>query len=247
MRDLYKAYAAVHDTTIKEELDNSKDQITEMNLSKMSNNDLVEVIEEIVAGLFEYGKTLDEAYEVVGAVLEEASDNIIGERRIKITRIAEAFDEVFNTVTDKAERNCEESFLKYRQTKPLTEKWNNRVSHEVGNAKIHASVIHEDREGVKTGLIEMISAAIESGKVLSEKGMNPGFKAYLEKKKAKKSEGGDEGKSSKGGGKPDFLDLDKDGDKKEPMKKASKEMKKESVFSDAELKAIEEKVKSWEE
>ena len=33
-------------------------------------------------------------------------------------------------------------------------------------------------------------------------------------------------KDKKGkGGKPDFLDLDKDGDKKEPMKKASKEMK----------------------
>jgi hypothetical protein len=66
---------------------------------------------------------------------------------------------------------------------------------------------------------------------ISEKGMNPGFKAYLEKQKANKGEGDDEGKSSKGGGKPDFLDLDKDGDKKEPMKKASKEMKKEEVES----------------
>ena len=81
---------------------------------------------------------------------------------------------------------------------------------------------------MKTGLIEMISVAIEDGKVLTEKGMNPGFKAYLEKKKGKKG-GDDEGKSSKGGGKPDFLDLDKDGDKKEPMKKASKEMKKEET------------------
>ena len=127
-------------------------------------------------------------------------------------------------------RNCEESFLKYRQTKPLTEKWHNKVSHEVGNAKVHASIIHEDRETMKTGLIEMISVAIEDGKVLTEKGMNPGFKAYLEKKKGKKG-GDDEGKSSKGGGKPDFLDLDKDGDKKESMKKASKEMKKEEYVT----------------
>ena len=228
MRDLYKAYAAVHDTTIKEELDNSKDQITGMNLSKMRDEDLIEVAEEIIEGLFQYGKTLDEAYGFVGAVLEEAADNIIGDRKVKITRIAEAFDKAFDTVTDKAERNCEESFLKYRQTKPLTEKWHNKVSHEVGNAKVHASIIHEDRETMKTGLIEMISVAIEDGKVLTEKGMNPGFKAYLEKKKGKKG-GDDEGKSSKGGGKPDFLDLDKDGDKKEPMKKASKEMKKEET------------------
>ena len=161
LRDLYKAYSAVHDTTIKEELDNSKDQISGMNLSKMRDEDLVEVAEEIIEGLFQYGKTLDEAYEVVGAILEEASDNIIGDRKVKITRIAEAFDKAFDTVTDKAERNCEESFLKYRQTKPLTEKWHNKVSHEVGNAKVHASVIHEDRECVKKGLIELISEKLD--------------------------------------------------------------------------------------
>ena len=161
LRDLYKAYSAVHDTTIKEELDNSKDQITEMNLSKMRDEDLIEVAEEIIEGLFQYGKTLDEAYDVVGSILEEAADNIIGDRKVKITRIAEAFDKAFDTVTDKAERNCEESFLKYRQTKPLTEKWHNKVSHEVGNAKVHASIIHEDRETMKTGLIEMISVKLE--------------------------------------------------------------------------------------
>ena len=115
MRDLYKAYAAVHDTTIKEELDNSKDQITEMNLGQMTEGDLVEVCEEIVEGLFQYGLDLDESYGVVGDILEAASDNIIGERKNKIVSIAEAFEKVFETVTDKAERNCEEAFLKYRQ------------------------------------------------------------------------------------------------------------------------------------
>jgi len=67
-----------------------------------------------------------------------------------------------------------------------------------------------------------------------EEGKIPaGLQAFLDKKKGKKKDddNGDdkkEGKkkSKKGkGGKPDFLDLDKDGDKKEPMKKASKEMK----------------------
>ena len=161
MRDLYKAYAAVHDTTIKEELDNSKDQITEMNLSQMTEGDLVEVCEEIVEGLFQYGLDLDGAYGVVGDILEAASDNIIGDRKNKIVSIAEAFEKVFETVTDKAERNCEEAFLLYRKQKPLTEKWNNKVSHETGNAKIHAAIIHEDREGVKSGLIEMISEKLD--------------------------------------------------------------------------------------
>jgi hypothetical protein len=57
-----------------------------------------------------------------------------------------------------------------------------------------------------------------------EKGMNPGFKAYLDKKKkGGDSEGGD---APKGGDKPDFIDLDKDGDKKESMKKAAHDKKK---------------------
>jgi hypothetical protein len=60
-----------------------------------------------------------------------------------------------------------------------------------------------------------------------KKKMNAGFAAYLAKKKAgKKAEDKDDDKkTSKKGAKPDFLDLDKDGDKKEPMKKAAKEAK----------------------
>ena len=64
--------------------------------------------------------------------------------------------------------------------------------------------------------------------------VNTGLQAYLDKKKGKKDDGDEKeeknGNGSKGS-KPDFLDLDKDGDKKEPMKKAAKEknMKKEEV------------------
>ena len=161
MRDLYKAYSAVHDDTIKEELDTSKDQISEMNLGQMTKGDLTEICEEIVEGLFQYGLDIDQAYDVVGQVLEGVSDNVISGRKEKITRIAEAFDKTLEVVTTKAERNCEEEFLLYRQNKPLTEKWNNKVSHEVGNQKLHNALIHEDRETIKGGLIEMISDVIE--------------------------------------------------------------------------------------
>ena len=84
--------------------------------------------------------------------------------------------------------------------------------------------------------------SIQEGKV------NAGLQAYLDKKKGKKENGEEKeeenGKESKGS-KPDFLDLDKDGDKKEPMKKAAKEkkMKEEAVIEhhqkDAEGKVIE--------
>ena len=69
--------------------------------------------------------------------------------------------------------------------------------------------------------------SVQEGKV------SAGLQAYLDKKKGKKDNGDEKeeenGKESKGS-KPDFLDLDKDGDKKEPMKKAAKEKKEETEF-----------------
>ena len=165
MRDLYKAYSAVHDTTIKEELDNSKDQISAMNLGQMTEGDLLEVCEEIVEGLFQYGCVLNTVHEVVGSVMESTVEGELpAHRQQKIVRISEAFDKTFEKVATRAERNCEEEFLKYRTNKPLNEKWNSKLNNEVGNEKLHAALIHEDRETIKSGLIEMISKVIEEKK-----------------------------------------------------------------------------------
>jgi hypothetical protein len=62
--------------------------------------------------------------------------------------------------------------------------------------------------------------------VVEKKKVNAGLQAYLDKKAGKK-EDKKEDKEEKGGkkAKPDFLDLDKDGDKKETMKKAAKDAK----------------------
>ena len=79
--------------------------------------------------------------------------------------------------------------------------------------------------------LKLIAEAYQS---IQEGKVNAGLQAYLDKKKGKKENGEEKeeknGNGSKGS-KPDFLDLDKDGDKKEPMKKAAKEknMKKEEV------------------
>ena len=81
---------------------------------------------------------------------------------------------------------------------------------------------------------------------MKEGKVNPGLQAYLDKKKGKKSDdngngkkngshGNGNGNGGKGnggngkGGKPDFLDLDKDGNKKESMKSAAKSAKKEET------------------
>ena len=73
--------------------------------------------------------------------------------------------------------------------------------------------------------------------VIDEK-MNAGLRAYLDKKKGKKTDdkeengngNGKNGKASKGS-KPDFLDLDKDGNKTEPIKSAAKSKKEETEYN----------------
>jgi len=91
------------------------------------------------------------------------------------------------------------------------------------------------KKNVKTGK-PMYKAAdhMKEGKI------NAGLQAYLDKKKGKKGNGDDKkemngngngnGKASKGS-KPDFLDLDKDGNKTEPMKSAAKSKKEETEYN----------------
>ena len=212
MSNLYRAYSAVHNVEIKEELQQNRDLISEMNMSQVLQSDLVEVCEEIVEGLFEYGLDLDKTCGVVSALLEKVSEGSSNElREGKIDQIAEAFGTVINTVTDKAERNCEEEFLLYRKNKPLTEKWNNKVSHEIGNAKLHASLIHEDRQQIKFGLIEMMSELI-----VKEDYYDPMDDDDFDPIEAEKNRGVSGKNNPKGG-------------KKTSLKKLAKMIKKEEV------------------
>ena len=71
---------------------------------------------------------------------------------------------------------------------------------------------------------------------MKEGKVNAGLQAYLDKKQGKKTDdkenngNGKNGKASKGS-KPDFLDLDKDGNKTEPMKSAAKSKKEETEYN----------------
>jgi Mn-dependent DtxR family transcriptional regulator len=96
------------------------------------------------------------------------------------------------------------------------------------------------KEAYEEELIAKIDATLEELRRLDEGKIPAGLQAYLDKKKGKKGNGDKKeeengngngnGNGSKGS-KPDFLDLDKDGDKKEPMKKAAKEKKEETEYN----------------
>ena len=92
----------------------------------------------------------------------------------------------------------------------------------------HEDTHEEEREEEK--------GRVWGDEVVEKKKINAGFQAYLDKKAAKKSDN----KEEKGGkkAKPDFLDLDKDGNKKESMKKAAKDAKENKKDDKKESKGL---------
>ena len=166
MSNLYKAYAAVHDDKARENLTDQRDEISEMTLTQLTDVDLYEIAEEIVEGLFAEGRGVSESEGLVQSTLAEAAaeGNESNVRIDKITRLEEAFVKAFAKVNEAAPVNAVETFMKYRDSKPLVEKWYDRVNHEHGNERIHQSLVAEDRKNVFTGLEKMIEEMSEDSK-----------------------------------------------------------------------------------
>ena len=115
-----------------------------------------------------------------------------------------------------------------------TPAWQNRYKINETTGEMLYEMADHLKESYEEELIARIDATLEELRRLDEGKVPAGLQAYIDKKKGGKKEkeenGDDNGKSSKGS-KPDFLDLDKDGDKKEPMKKAAKEKKEETEYN----------------
>ena len=111
-----------------------------------------------------------------------------------------------------------------------TPAWQNRYKINETTGEMLYEMADHLKEAYEEELIAKIDATLEELRRLDEGKIPAGLQAYLDKKKGKKGNGDkkeeengkDHGNGSKGS-KPDFLDLDKDGDKKEPMKKAADE------------------------
>ena len=119
-----------------------------------------------------------------------------------------------------------------------TPAWQNRYKINETTGEMLYEMADHLKEAYEEELIAKIDATLEELKRLDEGKIPAGLQAYLDKKKGKKGNGDKKeeengngnGNGSKGS-KPDFLDLDKDGDKKEPMKKAAKEKKEETEYN----------------
>ena len=115
-----------------------------------------------------------------------------------------------------------------------TPAWQNRYKINETTGEMLYEMADHLKESYEEELITQLDETLQELRRFDEGKMPAGLQAYLDKKKGGKNEkeenGDDNGKSSKGS-KPDFLDLDKDGDKKEPMKKAAKEKKEETEYN----------------
>ena len=123
-----------------------------------------------------------------------------------------------------------------------TPAWQNRYKVNESTGEMLYEMADHLKEAYEEELIARIDATLEELRRLDEGKIPVGLQAYLDKKKGKKGNGDKKeeengngkdhgnGNGSKGS-KPDFLDLDKDGDKKEPMKKAAKEKKEETEYN----------------
>ena len=119
-----------------------------------------------------------------------------------------------------------------------TPAWQNRYKVNESTGEMLYEMADHLKEAYEEELIAKIDATLEELRRLDEGKIPAGLQAYMDKKKGKKDHGDKKeeengngnGNGSKGS-KPDFLDLDKDGDKKEPMKKAAKEKKEETEYN----------------
>ena len=210
MRNFMEAYEAVHNKEVRDEFYKNQDELSSMNIGRLTDNDLREISEQICEHLFSEGASVSDAELIISELFSESE--IVG-RQKKAERILDAFAEAFKKIKSKSTDIALESFARYRNNKKLQETWSVRFNQEKRVQRAHGTSVADEVAAVKSGLLSMIE-----GK------MPEGLKKYMEKKG--KGHSKEEDKSdSKGGGKPDFLDLDKDGDKKESMKKAAKDKK----------------------
>ena len=188
MRSIMHAYSAVHSTDVKEELDSSRDQISEMRLTQLTDSDLVEVAEEILEGLFAGGFSVANTQSLLEAVLCESD---IPGRQQKVERLQEAFSTVISKVKEKSARTAIESFAEYRHSKSVNEAWVNKFETDRGNVRLHNSLVAQDRLVIKTGLLQMLEKAkspttkidVELSRQLEDRGRDLARKAEAAAKK----------------------------------------------------------------
>ena len=159
IKNLHRAYAAVYDSEIKENLKQSRDEISAMSLTQMNDVDLYEVAEEVLEEVFAKNSDIVEAEKLIEAVFRKASEGVESEGRAdKIERLGEAFVSAFARVKEKSIRTAVESYSDYRRGKEIIANRNDDPNSDLSKVRLHNALVAEDRKVVKSGLLSMIES-----------------------------------------------------------------------------------------
>ena len=159
IKNLHRAYAAVYDSEIKENLKQSRDEISAMSLTQMNDVDLYEVAEEVLEEVFAKNSDIVEAEKLIESVFIKAYEGVESEGRTdKIERLGEAFVSAFARVKEKSIRTAVESYSDYRRGKEIIAKRNDDPNNDLSRVRLHNALVAEDRKVVKSGLLSMIES-----------------------------------------------------------------------------------------
>ena len=159
IKNLHRAYAAVYDSEIKENLKQSRDEISAMSLTQMNDVDLYEVAEEVLEEVFAKNSDIVEAEKLIEDVFRKASEGVESEGRAdKIERLGEAFESAFARVKEKSIRTAVESYSDYRRGKEIIANRNDDPNSDLSKVRLHNALVAEDRRVVKDGLLKMIES-----------------------------------------------------------------------------------------
>ena len=94
MRNFMEAYEAVHNKEVRDEFYKNQDELSSMNIGRLTDNDLREISEQICEHLFSEGASVSEAEFIISELFTETE--IVG-RQKKAERILDAFAEAFSS------------------------------------------------------------------------------------------------------------------------------------------------------
>ena len=125
MRNFMEAYEAVHNKEVRDEFYKKQDELSSMNIGRLTDNDLREISEQICEHLFSEGASVSDAEFIISELF---SDTEIVGRQKKAERILDAFAEAFKRIKSKSADVALESFARYRNNKKLQETWSVRFN-----------------------------------------------------------------------------------------------------------------------
>ena len=152
LNNLYRAYSAVHSSEVSDQLNESRDLISDMQFNQLNSSDLQEVAEEILEEMFELSLDIEQSSDIIADILSEALKTSQSDLKSqKIDYIGEAFDAALEN------GHTVERFLGYRRAKKIQENFHNTSNEDRSSKRLHEALIAQERKDIKEGILSLVT------------------------------------------------------------------------------------------